>query len=124
MLIHLNYAKNGLDMDKIIFPLLTDEEKDYVFQTPWTPKIGETMDRLVKERIIIEPGMPVFATVIIDCDLIVYLDIEENLLRERAKSRNVDFENANNMKKRIEEELSQTKTPVIRVAVRDKENER
>lgn len=68
---YLEYAKNGLDMDKIIFPLLSDEERKYVCQTPWTPEIGETMDRLVKERIKIKPEQPVSGTVIIDCDLII-----------------------------------------------------
>ncbi len=31
---YLDYSKNGLDMDKIIFPLMSDEEKKYVCQTP------------------------------------------------------------------------------------------
>lgn len=120
---YLNYAKNGLDMDKIIFPLLTQEEKDYVCQTPWTPEIGETMERLVKERIKIEPGTPVFGTVIIDCDLVVYLDIEDELLRKRTKSRNTNFEDAKNMKDGIEEELNRCEIPVVRVAVRQREDE-
>ena len=68
---YLEHTKNGLDMDKIIFPLLSDEERKYVCQTPWTPEIGETMDRLVKERIKIKPEQPVSGTVIIDCDLII-----------------------------------------------------
>ena len=48
---YLKYAKNGLDMDEIIFPLLTKQEKEYVCQTPWTEEIGQTMNRLVRERI-------------------------------------------------------------------------
>ena len=121
---YLNHAKNGLDMDKIIFPLLSKDEKEYVCQTPWTPEIGETMDRLVKERIKIQPGEPVFGTVVIDCDLIVYLDIEDKLLKERTKSRNVNYEDAKNMKAGIEAELRKTTIPVLRVAVRDREEER
>lgn len=121
---YLNYAKNGLDMDKIIFPLLSEEEKEYVCQTPWTPEIGETMDRLVKERIKIELGQPVFGTVIIDCDMIVYLDISDELLLERTKSRNVNFQDAKNMKENIEKDLEKTSIPVIRVKVMDKEMER
>ena len=121
---YLNYAKNGLDMDKIIFPLLSEEEKEYVCQTPWTPEIGATMERLVKEKIKIEPGVPVFGTVIIDCDLIVYLDIEDSLLRERTKARNVNFTDVKNMKDGIEKELKETNIPVVRVAVRDREEER
>ena len=103
---YLDYAHNGLDMDKIIFPLLSDEEKEYVCQTPWTPEIGETMDRLVKEKIKIKCGQPVFGTVIIDCDLIVYLDISDELLQERTKSRNVDYQDAKNMKDSIEKDIT------------------
>lgn len=121
---YLDYAKNGLDMDKIIFPLLSDEEKEYVCQTPWTPEIGETMDRLVKERIRIEPGQPVFGTVIIDCDLIIYLDISDELLLERTKSRNVNYQDAKNMKDSIEKDLEDTPIQVVRIKVRDREQER
>lgn len=121
---YLNYAKNGLDMDKLIFPLLSDEEKEYVCQTPWTPEIGETMDKLVKERIRIKPGQPVFGTVIIDCDLIIYLDISDKLLQERTKSRNVNYQDAKNMKDSIEKDLEETSIPVIRIPVIDREIEK
>ena len=121
---YLNYAKNGLDMDKVIFPLLSDEEKEYVCQTPWTPEIGETMDKLVKESIRIKPGQPVFGTVIIDCDLIIYLDISDKLLQERTKSRNVNYQDAKNMKDSIEKDLEETSIPVIRIPVIDREIEK
>lgn len=121
---YLDYAKNGLDMDKIIFPLLSDEEREYVCQTPWTPEIGETMDRLVKEKIKIKPGKPVFGTVIIDCDLIVYLDISDKLLLARTKSRNVNYQDAKNMKDSIERDIEDTTIPVIRIQVKDRELER
>lgn len=121
---YLEYDKNGLDMDQIIFPLLSSEEKEYVCQTPWTPEIGETMDRLVKERIQIKAGQPVFGTVIIDCDLIIYLDISDELLQERTKSRNVDYQDAKNMKDSIEKDIEDTTIPVIRIQVKAKELER
>lgn len=121
---YLEYAQNGLDMDKIIFPLLSEEEKEYVCQTPWTEQIGQTMDRLVRERIKIQAGQPVFGTVIIDCDLLVYLNISEELLRKRTKSRNVSFDNAKRMQNSIEKELSKTEIPVIVIDVKEKELER
>lgn len=121
---YLEYAQNGLDMDKIIFPLLSEEEKEYVCQTPWTEQIGQTMDRLVRERIKIQAGQPVFGTVIIDCDLLVYLNISEELLRKRTKSRNVSFDNAKRMQDSIEKELSKTEIPVIVIDVKEKELER
>lgn len=121
---YLEYAKNGLDMDKIIFPLLSQEEMDYVCQTPWTQEIGKTMDRLVKEKIKIQAGKPVFGTVIIDCDLIVYLNISEELLKQRTKSRNVSFNDAKMMKDSIEQELTRTDIPVVVVEVKEKEYSR
>lgn len=121
---YLEYAKNGLDMDKVIFPLLSKEEKEYVCKTHWTEQIGQTMDKLVRERIKIQVGQPVFGTVVIDCDLIVYLNISEELLKKRTKSRNVNFDDAKRMQDGIEKELSKTTIPVIIIDVKEKELER
>ncbi len=112
---YLNHYQNGLDMDEVIFPLLSEEEIKSVTKTPWTEEIGAIMSRFVKEKIIIAPGKPVFSTVLIDCDLIVYMNISDELLRERCKKRNVDFENAKNLKLSIERELTGTGIPVINV---------
>lgn len=121
---YLKYAKNGLDMDEIIFPLLTDQEKEYVCQTPWTEEIGQTMNRLVRERIKIQPGQPVFGTVIIDCDLVVYLNISDDLLRKRIQSRGVNYSDVKMMKDNIEKELENVEVPVVIVDVRENEIER
>ncbi len=121
---YLSHDPSGYDMDEIIFKLLTPEETAYVNQTPWTPEIGETMDRLVRERIKIEPGHPVFGTVIIDCDLIVYLDISDELLRKRTTARNAKFEDAKNMKDSIEQALQDTDIECIRIPVEERDIER
>lgn len=42
------------------------------------------MDELVRERIKIISGNPVFGTVLLACDLIVYLDICDELLLKRT----------------------------------------
>lgn len=121
---YLKHANNGLDMDEIIFPLLTEQEKEYVCKTPWTEEIGKTMDRLVRERIKIQAGQPVFGTVIIDCDLIIYLNISDDLLRKRATSRGVSYSDAKNMKDNIERDLENAKIPIISVDVKENEIER
>ena len=87
----------GLDMDKVIFPLLTKEESDFVCQTPWTKEIGEKMTYLVKTKLKIRTGEPLFGTVLVDCDLIIYLHISDELLKKRTDLRNVDFINAKNI---------------------------
>lgn len=107
----------GLDMDKVIFPLLTKEESDYVCQTPWTKEIGEKMTYLVKTKLKIKTGEPLFGTVLIDCDLIVYLHINDVLLRKRTELRNVDFTNAKNMQSEIEEEIKKSNIKVITLEV-------
>jgi len=108
----------GVDMDKIIFPLLTPEEEAYVFQEPWTEEIGEYMNQLVREKIKIEAGIPVFGTVVIDSDLLVFLDIDDELLKERTSLRNADFINAKNMGNKIKQEMMSSNIPYISVKVR------
>lgn len=111
---HLDGAQ---DMDKLVFPLLTQDEKDYVCQTPWTPEIGETMTRLTKERVKVEAGKPVFGTVVLDTDRIVYLKISDKLLRERTDKREVSFEDAKNMQAHIEDDIAASGLPVTEFSV-------
>lgn len=107
----------GLDMDKVIFPLLTKEESDYVCQTPWTKEIGKKMTYLVKTKLKIQPGEPLFGTVLIDCDLIIYLHIDDELLKKRTNMRKVDFTNAKNMQTEIEEEIEKSNIKVIALEI-------
>ena len=113
----INNLNMGLDMDDEIFPLLTKEETDYVCSTPWTEEIGNTMDRLVRERLKITPGVPMLGTVLVDCDLIVYLHISDELLKERTSMRGVDYEGAKEMQQKIEEEINSSNIPCIIVEV-------
>ena len=114
----INATNIGLDMDKEIFPLLTEEETEYVCRTPWTEEIGNKMNELVRTKLSIKPGTPMFGTVLLDCDLIVYLHINDELLFERTKLRNVDFNNAKNMQQSIEEEIRNSNIPTITIEVK------
>lgn len=113
----INHSNIGLDMDKEIFPLLSKEETDYVCSTPWTEEIGEKMNELVREKLSIRPGIPMFGTVLLDCDLIVYLHISDELLLERTKLRNADFMNAKNMQQKIEKEIRSSGIQTITLEV-------
>ena len=106
-----------LDMDALIFPQLTPEETAYVCQTPWTEEIGETMTRLVQERVRVEPGRPVFGTVVIESDLVVVLTISDELLRARVQSRGVDFQDAQNMHLQLLEEVRASGIPFLEYSV-------
>lgn len=116
----INDLNIGLDMDKEIFPLLTQDETDYVCSTPWTEEIGEKMDELVRTKLSIKAGTPMFGTVLLDCDLIVYLHISDELLLERTRLRNADFINAKNMQKKIEEEIKSSGLDTIILEVMDR----
>lgn len=109
----LKYIKNAHDQDELVFPKLTKEESDYVCQTPWTEEIGETMNRFVKKYVEIQPGEPVFGTVVLPSDLIIYLKISDELLRERVTKRGNKFEDAKNMQVRIEQDIKASNIPVI-----------
>lgn len=113
----LQTIKSAHDMDDLVFPQLTKEEADYVCQSPWTEEIGETMTRLVKERVKVMPGQPVFGTVVIDSDLIVYLKISDDELRKRTALRSTQFEDAKNMQKQIEKEIATSSIPTVEFQV-------
>ena len=68
----------GLDMDKEIFPLLSEEEIDYVCSSHWTQEIGNKMNELVRSKLSIKPEILMFGTVLLDCDLIIYLNMVRN----------------------------------------------
>lgn len=108
----------GLDMDDAIFPLLTKEETDYVCSSPWTVEIGKKMDELVSERLSVISGVPMFGTVLLDCDLIIYLHISDELLRIRTNLRNADFINAKNMQQKIEDEIGKSSIETITLEVK------
>lgn len=49
---YLKHANNWLDMDEIIFPLLTEQEKQYVCQTPWTQERSKIMKKIIREKML------------------------------------------------------------------------
>ena len=116
----INEANIGLDMDEELFPLLTKEETDYVCSSPWTEEIGDKMNELVRDKLSIKPGIPMFGTVLLECDLIVYLHINDELLLERTKLRNADFGNAKGMQMKIESEIRNSGIDTITLEVMDK----
>ncbi|WP_234122429.1 MmcQ/YjbR family DNA-binding protein [Clostridium hydrogenum] len=110
-----NKLDNCRDMDKEIFRLLNEDETKIVCQTPWTSEIGKIMDGYVKEKIKTRPNEPVFATVPIESDIIIYLNINDELLKEHCKKRGVKLKEALEMKKSIEDELYLVKEKVIEI---------
>ena len=101
----LKQIPNCIDVDDELWSQLTKEEATFISQTPWTKEIGDEIDRLMYKKIKVKPGFHLFGTVILDCEAVVYLDIDDELLLEHCKKRGVDFTDALNIKKAIYEDL-------------------
>ena len=93
----LELLPEGIDMDAVAFVDITEEESRIISQTPWTKEIGDTVDKIVYRNVKVKPGQPVFGTVIVDCEAVIYLDISDTLLAEHCKKRGVDLADALNM---------------------------
>jgi len=115
----LHSFKEALDMDDELFPLLTKDESDYVCGYPWTEDIGKFMDNLAKSKLNIIPGHPLFGTVVLDADIIVFLHIDEKILKSRCLKRKVSLENSLNMQRKIEEDLRRYEDKVIILEMSD-----
>ena len=92
--------------DEALWPTLSKEEEAYICQKPWTHDIGAFTGKLVKERVVIQPGHPLFSLVLVDCDILVYLGISDELLRKHCQQRNALFEDAKNVKHAIESTIN------------------
>lgn len=95
----------AIDMDEALWPTLSRQEEAYICQKPWTNEIGTFTRALVKERIKIEPSHPLFSLIVLECDLIVYLNISEELLKAHCKKRNASFQDAIKIKLAIEQSM-------------------
>lgn len=100
----LKQIPDCVDLDDELWPQLTKEEAEFISQTPWTKEIGDFIDKLVYEKISVKVGHPLFTTIIVDCDVVIYLDISDELLAEHCKKRGNDFSDSKNVKNSIEED--------------------
>lgn len=100
----LKQIPDGIDLDDELWPQLSKEEAEFISQKPWTNEIGDFIDKLVYEKISVKVGHPLFTTIIVDCDVVVYLDISDELLAEHCKKRGNNFSDSKNVKNSIEED--------------------
>jgi len=111
----MNYLPEAVDMDDLLFgnkqkgisPLLTQTEIDYVCG-PWTPEVGQFMTRKSHELIKIEPGHPVFGTIVFPSDLVIEITVSDHILRERIRRRNTKEDDVFKMKAQIEDEIEKS----------------
>lgn len=115
----LKEIPEGVEM-KDISPALTDEERAFTNQSPWTPEIGEKMFEIRGEKAKLEIGKPVFGTVIAkNTDLIIYLKIDDEVLRKRVNFRNGNFDDAKAMQEWIEQKITDSKLPTVILNIRE-----
>ena len=100
----LRQIENCVDLDDELWPQLTKEEADFISQKPWTSEIGDFIDKLVEKKVSVKPGHPLFTTIIVECDVVIYLDISDGLLEAHCKNRGVDFTDSKNVKEAVEED--------------------
>jgi hypothetical protein len=112
----------AIDMDALLFtgingqpPLLNAVERKYACQKPWTEEIGLTMQRWARERVRINPGEPVFGTVLLPADEHIYLNIHDDLLRERVRRRSKSFLEAKAMQLQLIESIRSSGTPFYEI---------
>ncbi|MCL2199214.1 MAG: hypothetical protein FWB80_09850 [Defluviitaleaceae bacterium] len=108
------------DMDALIWELLPKNIQEELSTPSWTEEMSKTWREYVikaKRIIKIEPGHPLFAATSFESDIIVYLNIDKNTLRERTKKRNTDYQTAVDNDNRIKEEIRLSNLPVIVVDV-------
>lgn len=97
----------AVDMDEALWPTLSKDEETYICQKPWTSEIGAFTAKLVSERVKIEPRHPLFSLILLECDLIVYLNISDELLISHCESRSASFDDARNVKSAIENSIKE-----------------
>ena len=101
---------NCVDMDDEFWPQASKTEFEFYSQRPFSKEMIDSLHKLFCERLSVKPGYPLFGVYILDCEVVVYLDITEKLLKEHCEKRNdTDFTDAFNLKKWIEEDLNSHK---------------
>jgi len=96
---------NCVDADDELWPQIPKDEMDTLSQRPITKEIIDTVFTLMYERVTAKPGCPLFGITILDCEVVVYLDISLQLLRKHCETRgDTDYIDALYVKKYIEED--------------------
>jgi hypothetical protein len=78
------------------------ERLNALLKQPWSNEVGDEVDRLTYKYLKAIPGKPLFSSVIVDCEVVVYLDIADDLLKLHCERRNFSFTDSMNCKIAIE----------------------
>lgn len=115
----LKEIPEGIEMSKLA-PPLTKKEEEFYYNAPLTKENEEIRLNMRARRALVKPGQPAFGTAIAQgTELIIYLTISDELLRERTGARNVKFKDAKTMQGFIEEWVKKSGLPLIKISVED-----
>ena len=99
-----------VDADDEFWPQIPEEETKLLSRKPITTEIIDTIFELMREKITVRPGVPLFGVALLDCEAVVYLDISEKLLEEHCEERgDTDFIDALFVKEYIEKDWNSHK---------------
>lgn len=101
-----------LDMDAELWPSIPPEEMEMfnkLSQAPWSKEFSDEIDRLTYKYLKVKPGYPMFTSVIVNCEAVVYLDINDNLLALHCEKRGESFKDAKKIKDAIEDDWNNHK---------------
>lgn len=113
----LKEIPEGIEISKLA-PSLTDKERDFYYNAPLTKENNDKMIAMIARRAFVKAGQPTFGTAIANgTELVVYLVIDDELLKKRTMLRGVDFVYAKRMQELIEEEIMESKLPIIKIKV-------
>ncbi|MCL2707748.1 MAG: ATP-binding protein [Defluviitaleaceae bacterium] len=110
----------SVDQDDVCWALLPKELEAKLGGGPWTKELIDAWNNHVEDAtktVEIEAGRPMFAGSLFKSDMIVYLNVDEPTLRERARKRGVPYELAARYNEKIKVMLEATDLPVIVVDV-------
>ena len=97
---------NCIDVDDVFWPLMSQEQIAIFSVKPLTLKLFKDICQLMVEKVEVAPGHPLFGVVILDCEVVVHLDISDELLAEHCRERgDTQIEDALLVKECIEADL-------------------
>jgi deoxyadenosine/deoxycytidine kinase len=105
-----------VDQDEVCWALLPKEYEEKLSKGSWTQEMIEYWNKHVENAtqiMGIEIGHPLFGGTMFKSDIIIYLNINDDTLRERTKKRGMAYEMAVNYNEKIKEQLKITDLPVI-----------
>ncbi len=105
----LNNLKIGTYYNDLLDDLIL-EKYGYVYITPQEKKALES-------KMIITKGIPLFSECLVDCDLIIFLYINESLLKLRTTMNYMEATSAIAIQNNLKKELKNVSVPIIKIDV-------